>query len=152
MNKNAISTICFLAVAGLMISAPANAQSQYEYCRDQASRITGYYGESPRSHRRGQVAKGAATGAALGAIFAKKGKKGKAAKRGAAIGALIGAAKKGAAKDKARRKRRDYNYELDRCMRDGVGPSDYRDDRYRDDRRDDRYRDDRYRDDRRRRD
>lgn len=141
MKKTTTTFVCCLVSFGLMSAAPASAQSLYEYCRDEASRITGYYGERPRGYdRRGEVARNAATGAALGAIFGKKGKKGKAAKEGAAIGALIGAIKKGSRRDKQRRARQEYNYEVDRCMRDRAGPSDYDDDRYRDRRQ---YRDDR---------
>ena len=117
MRNRTLVAIGALAAAGVLANGPANAEGRYEYCRDQASRISGYDGEFPSRYRAGRkIARAAATGAAIGAIAGKKGKKGKAAKRGAAIGALVAAAKQGAERDRQRRRRAIYLEELDRCM------------------------------------
>jgi len=114
--KNAILAISVASLLAASLITPAMAQNDYAYCQRRAESISGYYGPAPKEYRRGEVMKGAATGAALGAIFGKKGKKGKAVKDAAALGALFGAIKKSKRKKKERRARESYQYELSRCM------------------------------------
>lgn len=124
MNR-AIPT-ALVVLAGALTALPTFAQSEdrYDYCRDRARDISGYYGPIPAEYeRRGGALKGALKGAAAGAAlgWVTDSDKKKAAKRGAALGALAGAIKK-AKQDKKRReneaKRRRYEVELHACMDD----------------------------------
>ncbi|WP_395375827.1 hypothetical protein [Marinicella sp. W31] len=99
-------------------------RDRYEYCRDRARDISGYDGYRPREYRRGGALKGAIKGAADASALSwlsggNKKDREKAAKRGAALGFLIGAIKEGKANKRRReddRRRREYQYKLDRCM------------------------------------
>lgn len=106
-----------------MLAQPLHAEEdRYDYCREKAQAISGYFGAVPAEYRQKGGAiqgalKGAAAGAALGWVTG--GDKKKAAKRGAALGLLFGALKK-ADEDKKRKKnaekRRRYEVELHACM------------------------------------
>ena len=116
----------FVAVICTLVAIPTFAQSEdrYDYCRDRARDISGYFGAVPAEYDESGGAlegafKGAASGAALGWISGGDTKK--AATRGAALGLLIGGLKK-ADQNKKRReneaKRRRYEVELNACMMD----------------------------------
>ena len=111
----------------LAISSSAFAEDRYDYCRDKARDISGYYGSVPAEYEeepsiiRGAF-KGAAAGAALGWLSGgdKKARK-KAAKRTAGLGMLIAGIKKSQVNQKRRinsDKRRRYEVELNACMMD----------------------------------
>ena len=111
----------------LVASSSAFAEDRYDYCRDKARDISGYYGSIPADYEDepsaiGSAMKGAASGAALSWLSGgdKKARK-KAVKRGAALGLMIGGIKKAEAKEKRRKnreKRRRYEIELNACMLD----------------------------------
>ena len=124
---NRLKSETFFLVFCALVAAPALAQSEdrYDYCRERARDISGYYGPIPAEYeQKGGALKGAMKGAAAGATLAwisggdRKDRK-KAAKRAAALGALAGGIKK-AKQDKKRRenqaKRRRYEVELNACM------------------------------------
>ena len=133
-----VNKLCIALIALMSMSASiANAQESrerdrarydpdyddvYEYCRERAMDITGYYGPVPKRHRDTNVLeesiKGAMGGAAIGWIGGNDAKK--AAKRGAFVGLIAGAIKKGKEQDKRRandRLRREYQFEMKACMR-----------------------------------
>jgi hypothetical protein len=109
----------------LTLALPLHAEEdRYDYCRDKAQAVSGYFGAVPAEYRRKGGAiqgalKGAAAGVALGWVTG--GDKKKAAKRGAALGLLFGGLKM-AGEDKKRKenaeKRRRYEVELHACMSD----------------------------------
>lgn len=105
----------FLATAG---NAAAYGRDRFDYCRDQAERISGYYGPVPDRHMPGGAGRGAVRGAVAGAVIGGIGGNdaGRAARRGAVAGALVGAARRERARDDYRDRRYIYQLELDRCM------------------------------------
>lgn len=120
--KSRIYGAIALTFVSVAIAEVAHSEDRYDYCRDRARDISGYYGPIPAEYKRSGGAlkgafKGAAAGAALGWVSGGDTKK--AAKRGAALGALAGGIKK-AKQDKKRRKnkakRRQYEVELHACM------------------------------------
>ena len=102
-------------------SAEAYERDRYDYCRNQAERISGYYGPVPDRYHSGGAGRGAARGAVAGAtIGAIAGGSRKDVRRaagaGAVTGAIVGAARRERARDQYRDKRYYYQLELDRCM------------------------------------
>jgi len=96
-------------------------RGQFRECKEYAQELSGYYGRVPNRHLPGGAFEGALKGASTASGLAwlggaNKKERAKAAKRGAAIGGLIGAIKRGAAKDKQRKAKREYRRLLDRCM------------------------------------
>ncbi len=96
-------------------------RNQFRECKEYAQEISGYYGRVPNRHLPGGALEGALKGASTASGLAwlggaNKKERARAAKRGAAIGGLIGALKRGAAKDKQRKAKRQYRRLLDRCM------------------------------------
>ena len=130
MAKYFISGVVLTIVVNAVFAIPATAQryddqryepSQYEHCQDRAERRSGYRGEVPDRYLDGGAFRGAAKSAnTVGfiALLAGGNKKEirKARERAAIHGALEGAIKRGIAKDRQRKKRRDYDYELQQCM------------------------------------
>lgn len=126
---------CLLLVSTIH---PADAQSRryddrrsersyddrdYRDCQRLAERRSGYRGEVPDRYLPGGALQGAARGsnrAAFGSWIGggDREERERAKKRGAAIGAIIGGLQRAAARDEQDRRRRDYQYELDNCMRD----------------------------------
>jgi outer membrane lipoprotein SlyB len=95
--------------------------SRYAYCRDQAERISGFYGPVPSRFMPGGAGRGAArgamAGAAIGAIAGGDRRDiRRAARRGAVTGAIVGAARRERARDQYRDARYIYQLELERCM------------------------------------
>ena len=96
----------------------------YSYCRDRAMDITGYRGPTPSRYRgggalEGAIKGGAKTGVTSWALGGDKKQVRKARERGAKLGFIIGAIKEGQARERERyddRLRRDYDYEVRRCM------------------------------------
>lgn len=110
-----------LLIAACLFGAATQATAydgRYEYCQDQAERISGYYGPVPNRYLPGGAARGAVRGAVAGAVIGGIGgnNAGRAARRGAAVGALVGAARRERARDDYRDRRYIYQLELDRCM------------------------------------
>lgn len=110
-----------LVLGGLLAGASGPAaygRDRFHYCRDQAERISGYYGPVPDRYLPGGAARGAVRGAVAGAAIGGIGgnNAGRAARRGAAVGALVGAARRERARDDYRDRRYIYQLELDRCM------------------------------------
>ncbi len=130
MAKIYISGVAFVALISLGFAAPASAQryddqryepSQYEHCQDRAERRSGYYGDVPDRYMRGGVLRGAAKSADAGgflALLAGGSRKDirKAREKAAIHGAFAGAIKRGIAKDRQRKKRQNYEYEMQQCM------------------------------------
>jgi hypothetical protein len=122
MNRPLVLGIALGAVATLVaMDASAYDRSRYSYCRDQAERISGYYGPVPDHYHRGGAGRGAARGAVAGAtigVIAGGDRKDvrRAARRGAIAGAVVGAARRERARDEYRDRRYIYQLELDRCM------------------------------------
>jgi hypothetical protein len=128
--KNIISGAVLTTALSVIFAAPAAAQryddqryepSQYEHCQDRAERRSGYYGDVPDWYMDGGAFRGAAKSAnTVGAIAWLAGGSKKeirrARKKAAAHGALEGAIKRAIAKDKQRKKRKEYDYEMQRCM------------------------------------
>ena len=128
-------TICLVAI-GLISALPLSAQAQqyqnqssasqdrYGYCQQQASRMSGYYGEAPGRYREGNALRKAAKQAqAVNAIAwmagADKKKRKKLRKKAAMDGFLKGAIQRGVQEDRQRKARERYDFELRTCMRAG---------------------------------
>lgn len=113
--------LALLLLAGLALPAQGYDRDRYYYCRDQAERVSGYYGPVPNYYHRGGAARGAARGAATGAVIGAiaggdRRDIRRAARRGAVTGAIVGAARRERARDEYRDSRYIYQLELDRCM------------------------------------
>jgi hypothetical protein len=118
--KAAIGAILMGALFG-SIDAHAYDEGRYAYCRDQAERISGYYGPVPDRYLRGGAGRGAVRGAATGAVIGAiaggdRRDIRRAARRGAVTGAIVGAVRRERARDDQRDKRYIFELELDRCM------------------------------------
>jgi hypothetical protein len=109
---------CFSLLATSSVSARYYDASRYDYCRNQAERISGYYGPVPNRYLPGGAVRGAARGAVAGAAIGAiaGGNARKAARRGAIAGAVVGAARRERARDHQRDSRYFYELELNRCM------------------------------------
>lgn len=129
MIKHISSTI-FVVVMSTGLGSTAFAQTQYgqpsryDQCQQRAQQISGYYGHVPDRYLKGGALRGAAKRAeAVGAIawLAGGSKKEirKAKKRAARNGAIGGAIKRAIAKDKQRKKRERYEFEIQTCMSGG---------------------------------
>ena len=97
-------------------------ERDYRECHRIAERRSGYRGEVPDRYLPGGALQGAARGsnrAALGSWIGggNREDREKARRRGAAIGAIIGGLQRQAARDEQDRRRRDYQFELETCMR-----------------------------------
>jgi uncharacterized protein YcfJ len=108
-------------IAACLFGAATQATAyngRYEYCRDQAERISGYYGPVPDRYMPGGAGRGAVRGAVAGAAIGgvTGNNAGRAARRGAIAGAVVGAARRERARDEYRDRRYTYQLELDRCM------------------------------------
>ncbi|PHR54568.1 MAG: hypothetical protein COA43_16350 [Robiginitomaculum sp.] len=127
--KNYISCIVLAFTASVGSGSLAHAQSygqptRYDQCQQRAQQISGYYGDVPDRYLDGGALRGAAKRAnTVGAIawIAGGSKKEirKARKRAARHGALEGAIKRAIAKDKQRKKRERYQFEIQTCMSGG---------------------------------
>lgn len=98
--------------------------TRYDQCQQRAERVSGYYGDVPDRYLDGGALRGAAKRAnTVGAIawIAGGSKKEirRARKRAARHGALEGAIKRAIAKDKQRKKRERYQFEVQACMSGG---------------------------------
>ena len=96
-------------------------QNNYGYCQQQAQRMSGYYGEAPSQYRDAHALRKAAKQAqAVDAIAwvagADKKKRKKLRKKAALDGFLKGAIQRGVEKDRNRKARERYDYELRACM------------------------------------
>lgn len=122
MNQNRWSIALLLGCVALLASVPASARyydgDRYSYCRQQAERLSGYYGPVPDRYLPGGVGRGVARGAVAGAVIGgiAGGDAKKAARRGAITGAVVGAVRRERARDEQRDRRYIFELELDRCM------------------------------------
>ena len=103
---------------------PAPSNDRYAYCQQQAQRMSGYYGQSPGRYREGNaLRKAAKQSQAVDAIAwmagADKKKRKKLRQKAALDGFLKGAIQRGIQKDRDRKVREQYDYELRACMSAG---------------------------------
>lgn len=128
--KRYASSIVLAFTVNVVSSSFAYAQTQYaqptryDQCQQSAQRISGYYGDVPDRYLDGGALRSAAKRAnTVGAIawIAGGNKKEirKARKKAAKRGALEGAIKRAIAKDKQRKKRERYQFEIQTCMSGG---------------------------------
>ena len=120
------SRLCLVAGGVVLIglsAVPTYAQpnDRYEYCRDRAAELTGYYGRRPSRYDRGNVVedaiKGSIRGRVVSGIFGGNRRERDRAARRSAAGAVIGGMiKRSIQRDRDDRRRREYRRELDRCM------------------------------------
>ncbi|PHR93618.1 MAG: hypothetical protein COA69_02975 [Robiginitomaculum sp.] len=98
--------------------------TRYDQCQQRAQQISGYYGDVPDRYLDGGALRSAAKRAnTVGAIAWLAGGNKKeirrARKKAAKRGALEGAIKRAIAKDKQRKKRERYQFEIQTCMSGG---------------------------------
>lgn len=125
-----------IATASVLLSMPAAAQynsgyqnqapaqDRYAFCQQSAQRMSGYYGATPDRYKPNDGLRQAAKQArAVDGIAwlagADKKKRKKLRQKAALDGFLKGAIQRGIAKDKERKAREQYQYELRTCVNAG---------------------------------